>query len=129
MQPKQISRSWQITPLHSKSHCSTDLTHIFQQSLSYGRLPTDRKHTHITPVYKKGNRTDPKNYHPISLTSVVCLYGTFCYCYCYLALQFIVSQLMKHLKSTNILTESQFGFKEHHLCESQLFGYSHSNKQ
>ena len=32
----------------------------------------------------------------------------------------IVSQLMKHLESSNIIAESQFGFREHHLCESQL---------
>ena len=31
-----------------------------------------------------------------------------------------VSQLMKHLESTSILTENQFGFREHHSCEPQL---------
>ena len=29
------------------------LTHIFQQSLSCGRLPAQWKHTYVTPVYKK----------------------------------------------------------------------------
>ena len=33
----------------------------------------------------------------------------------------IVSQLTKHLEMNNILTNSQFGFREHHSCESQLF--------
>ena len=33
----------------------------------------------------------------------------------------IVSQIMKHLKKNNILTDSQFGFRAHHSCESQLF--------
>ena len=32
----------------------------------------------------------------------------------------IVSQLMNYLESNNILTENQFGFREHHSCESQL---------
>ena len=32
----------------------------------------------------------------------------------------IVSQLMKHMESSNIITESQFGFTEHHTRESQL---------
>ena len=32
-----------------------------------------------------------------------------------------VSQIMKHLEKNNILTDSQFGFRAHHSCESQLF--------
>ena len=34
----------------------------------------------------------------------------------------IVNQLMNYLESSNcnILTENQFGFREHHSCESQL---------
>jgi len=86
------------------------LTYIFQQSLRCGTLPTQWKHAYVTPVYKKGDRTDPKNYSPISLTSVVCKTVE----------HIIVSQLMKHLESTNILTENQFSFREHHSCESQL---------
>ena len=33
----------------------------------------------------------------------------------------IVSQIMKHLENHNILTDSQFGFRTLHSCESQLF--------
>ena len=74
------------------------------------RLPTQWKHAYVTPVYKKGDKSDPKNYRPISLTSVICKTME----------HIIVSQLMKHLESTNILTDNQFGFREHHSCESQL---------
>ena len=69
------------------------------------------KHTYITPIYKKGDKTDPKNYCPISLTSVVCKTME----------HVIVSQLTKYLEINNILTNNQFGFREHHSCESQLF--------
>ena len=50
------------------------LTHIFQQSLNCGRLPAQWKQAYVcTPVYKKGNSTDPRNYCPtVSLTSVIC---------------------------------------------------------
>ena len=48
------------------------LTHIFQQSLSTGVLPTQWKHAYVTPIFKKGAKTDPTNYRPVSLTSVVC---------------------------------------------------------
>ena len=36
-----------------------------------GRLPCDWSRTNITPVFKKGNKHAPKNYRPVSLTSLV----------------------------------------------------------
>ena len=87
------------------------LTHLFQQSLNSGILPAQWKHAHITPIHKKGDRTNPKNYCPISLTSVICKTME----------HVIVSQLTKHLEINKILTKNQFGFREHHSCESQLF--------
>ena len=47
-------------------------THLFQQSLDSGDVPRAWKQALITPVFKKGDRSDPKNYHPVSLTSIVC---------------------------------------------------------
>ena len=35
-------------------------------------LPAQWKHAYVTPIYEMGDRTDPKNYHPISLTSIIC---------------------------------------------------------
>ena len=32
----------------------------------------------------------------------------------------LVSQIMKHLQSYNILSEVQYGFRPHHSCEAQL---------
>ena len=51
-----------------------------------------------------------QNYCPISLTSVICKTME----------HVIVSQLMKHLESNCILLDNQFGFRQHHSCESQL---------
>ena len=51
------------------------LTHIFQHSLRCGRLPTQWKHAYVTPVYKKGDKTDPKNYRPIYNFSNLQNYG------------------------------------------------------
>ena len=62
-------------------------------------------HTYVTPIFKKCAKTDPTNYHPISLTSAV---GTY------------VAKSM--FKSCNIcvLEYSQFGFRLKHSCESYI---------
>ena len=87
------------------------LTHIFQTSLESGTVPTPWKHAYVSPVFKKGDKANPKNYRPISLTSVVCKSME----------HIIVSQITKHLQEHNILSDSQFGFESQHSCESQLF--------
>ena len=45
---------------------------IFNASLHQGKLPVDWKTATVVPVFKKGSRTDPVNYRPISLTCVCC---------------------------------------------------------
>jgi len=48
------------------------LSIIFQESYNSGNLPHDWKTANIVPIYKKGDRADPNNYRPVSLTSVPC---------------------------------------------------------
>ena len=86
------------------------LTIIFQKSLTSGTIPSDWKHANVCPVYKKGDKHDPKNYRPISLT---------CIC-CKLCEHIIASSLMKHLEDSNILYAFQHGFRSSRSCETQL---------
>ena len=44
------------------------LYYLFQQSLSSGELPLEWKQANVTPIFKKGSRTQASNYRPISLT-------------------------------------------------------------
>ena len=39
---------------------------LFQLSYKLGKLPEEWKVGHIMAVYKKGNKSDPSNYRPIS---------------------------------------------------------------
>ena len=45
---------------------------IFETSLRRSEVPRDWKKASITPLYKKGARYEPKNYRPVSLTSIPC---------------------------------------------------------
>ena len=47
------------------------LTILFNRSLSEGIFPAVWKKAHITPIFKKGNRSSCSNYRPISLLSCV----------------------------------------------------------
>jgi hypothetical protein len=56
--------------------CSTALalpySILFSASFTTGSLPFAWKQAIIHPIYKGGNRHDPSNYRPISLTSIPC---------------------------------------------------------
>ena len=52
------------------SELASVLALILQQSYDTGTLPTTWKDANVTPIYKSGPRTDPRNYRPVSLTSL-----------------------------------------------------------
>ena len=45
---------------------------LFTVSLNNGKIPTDWKKTIVVPIDKGGSCSVLNNYHPISLTSVIC---------------------------------------------------------
>ena len=47
------------------------LSILFQKSFQSGQLPKEWKEANIVPIYKKGKKSDPNNYRPVSLTSTV----------------------------------------------------------
>ena len=63
-------------PAYVLHHCATEiapiLTVIFSQSLNTGEVPSDWLRANVIPIFKKGDRHDPSNYLPISLTSICC---------------------------------------------------------
>jgi hypothetical protein len=52
-----------------KQQLADPLTLFWQESFRKGRIPEELKTQYITPIYKKGDRTDLANYRPVFLTS------------------------------------------------------------
>ncbi|KFO86329.1 hypothetical protein N320_13102, partial [Buceros rhinoceros silvestris] len=46
------------------------LSIIYQQSWLTGEVPADWRLANVTLIYKKGQKEDPGNYRPVSLTAV-----------------------------------------------------------
>jgi len=89
---------------------SPALTHIFQASLYQCKVPKEWKTANVVPVFKKGDKSNPGNYRPISLT-----------CVCSKLLEHVIySHIFQHLKKYDVLCEEQHGFQQNRSCETQL---------
>ena len=89
---------------------SPSLTKLFQLSLDTGQIPSIWKHAIIQPIFKKGNKSLPQNYRPISLTCVCCK-----------ILEHIIrTSVTSYLESNRILNNAQHGFRKQRSCETQL---------
>ena len=68
------------------------------------------KHANVKPLYKKGSKTIPNNYRPVSLTSVCCK-----------TLERIIRDaLVDYLETNNLLNKNQHGFRAGRSCITQL---------
>ena len=57
-------QAWMV---NSASLLAMPITPLCNLSISSGRFPDVCKIAKLKPLFKKGSKTDPKNYHPISL--------------------------------------------------------------
>jgi len=48
------------------------LLYMYKKSIESGREPNDWKKANVTAIFKKGDKSSPCNYRPVSLTSHVC---------------------------------------------------------
>jgi len=84
-----------LLPSLSKPFCQ-----MFQSFISVGKIPIDWKKAIITPIFKKGLSSDPNNYRPVAVTSVVCK----------LMERVIVWQMSTYLKDNGLISKQQHGF-------------------
>ena len=81
------------------------IAELFTKSLSQGDVPRDWRDASITALFKKGNRSDPGNYRPVSLTSILCK----------IMESIIKDKIVEHLQKFKLLSESQHGFMKESL--------------
>ena len=73
---------------------------LFQTSLNEGSLPGDWRIGNISPIHKKGPKTDAGNYRPVCLTSIICK----------IMESFIRDKVLRHMRENDLLSEHQHGF-------------------
>ncbi|CAB3388739.1 Hypothetical predicted protein [Cloeon dipterum] len=93
----------------AKTLCPS-LAHIFNLSLRACDLPADWKCAAVTPIPKDGEKSDLRNYRPISVTSLV---GK-------LLEKHVRNQLAGFLDTNKALPDNQHGFRERRSCTTML---------
>ncbi len=86
------------------------LSIIFEKSFETGKLPEIWLKANIIPLFKKGNKLDPTNYRPISLTSIVCK----------IMEKIIRDEIMNYLVINNLIISQQHGFVNNKSCITNL---------
>jgi len=92
---------------------SPALAIIYNKSIESGQVPLDWKTANVTPIFKKGAKSSPDNYRPISLTSIPCK---------------IMESIMKdcivnHLITNHLINSSQHGFMANKSCTTNLLEF------
>jgi hypothetical protein len=99
----------------SANYICSPLTYICNKSVSTEIFPERLKYSVINPLYKKGDKTDPSNYRPISmLTSFSKVLEKALY-----------NGLIEFLNNNNILTSQQFGFRKNLATDDAIFRLTH----
>nr|XP_037877023.1 uncharacterized protein LOC110384916 [Bombyx mori] len=78
------------------------LTRLFRHSYVLGVVPHSWKTALVHPIPKKGDRSDPSNYRPIAITSLLCK----------IMESIINRQLMGYLEEHQLISDRQYGFRK-----------------
>ena len=92
---------------------ASPLASMLRSSLDLGIIPTAYKKQSIVPIYKKGNRDNPANYRPVSLTSHIIKVFE----------RVIRSKMVEYLETNKLLNKNQHGFRKGRNCLSQLLDH------
>jgi len=96
-----------------RKHISEPLANFFNQSLESGVVPVDWKDAGVTPLFKKGKKSDVQNYRPVSLTCVVCK----------IMESILKDVILDHLEKHKLIRDSQHGFTRGRSCLTNLLEF------
>ena len=87
---------------------------IFRKSYNEGIVPKEMKSANIIPIHKSGNKTEPGNYRPVSLTPIIAK----------LFESIMKKYIEAHVERYQILSEYQHGFRKGHSTSSNLISFT-----
>ena len=92
---------------------SLPLLYVYEESMESGSVPKDWKKANVTAIFKKGEKSSPCNYRPVSLTSQVCK----------VLESLIRDSILEHVRKYNLIKESQHGFVKKRSCLTNLLEF------
>ena len=96
-----------------KKELAKPLCLIWKRSLETGEIPDKYLKQTIVPIFKKGNKADPANYRPVSLTSHLIK----------ILERIIRKKLLEYIDANNIIVTEQYGFCSGKSCTTQLLSH------
>ena len=105
--------------IESAAHISLPLSRIFNMSLAKKSVPNDWRTANIIPIFKKGDKDNPGNYRPISLTSAICK-----------IMEGIINHaLINYLEENTLISDRQHGFRRGRSIDTNFIqSYDHATK-
>jgi len=97
----------------TSSVISRPLSIISSASFISGDVPYDWRMANVTPIFRKGSKSDPGNYQPVSLTS----------CVCKIMKRIIKDRMLEHLMKHHMINDSQHGFLPQRSCLTNLLDF------
>ena len=89
------------------------LSLLFRKLLDEKRIPDEWREANVTPIFKKGSKSEPGNYRPVSLTSAI---GK-------LMERLIKEDIESHLERNNLIKSSQHGFRHGRSPQTNLIEF------
>ena len=81
--------------------------------MTQGRFPNKLKSAIVIPIFKKGDSTHAENYRPISILSNISKIFE----------KVMYKRIYNFLESHNIISDTQFGFRQNHSTEHALIHF------